>query len=168
MADFNKFAPHLLQLEGGYVWHPDDNGGPTNKGVTLRTYRQYCGSDKTVADLKGMSFEVWKGIMKDMYWDKCLGDHIASQSLAEIIADWAVNSGTTGIRRVQEITGVRPDGCFGSQTLAAVNGANPQELFDRIKAARKQFYVDIVKHSPNQKVFMNGWMNRIGSFVFEY
>lgn len=166
MADFSKFAPLLLQLEGGYVWHPDDQGGPTNMGVTLRTYRSYCGQDKTVADLKQMSFGTWKGIMKDMYWDKCQADKINSQPLAEIIVDWCVNSGSTGIRKVQEILSLKPDGIVGPLTLAAVNGHRPQELFDRIKAARKQFYIDIVKRNPSKKVFMNGWMNRLESFAF--
>ncbi|MGN1221257.1 MAG: glycoside hydrolase family 108 protein [Candidatus Cryptobacteroides sp.] len=167
MADFNKFAPHLLQLEGGYVWHPEDKGGPTNKGITLRTYRQYCGQDRTIADLKEMSFGTWSKIMKDQYWDKCRADEITNQSVAEIVVDWCINSGPVGLRKVQEMLSLKPDGIVGPKTLVAINGANPQELFGRIKAARKQYFVDIVKRSPGQKAFMSGWMNRINSFIFE-
>ena len=166
MADFMKFAPHLLQLEGGYVWHPEDKGGPTNTGITLRTFRQHCGQDRTIADLKEMSYGTWCKIMKEQYWDKCRADEISSQSVADIVVDWSVNSGLVGLRKVQEILSQKPDGIVGPKTLAAINGAEPQELFERIKAARKQFYIDIVKRSPSQKVFMNGWMNRINSFVF--
>ncbi|MGM9763369.1 MAG: glycoside hydrolase family 108 protein [Candidatus Cryptobacteroides sp.] len=167
MADFIKFAPLLLQLEGGFSYNRYDKGGPTNMGVTLKTYQAYCGEDKNAADLKQMSYGVWRGIMKDMYWDKCRADEIRSQSLAEIIVDWHVNSGLVAIRKVQEIAGVKPDGIFGPATLSAVNSHNPHELFDRILAARKQFFVNIVKRAPNQKIFMNGWMNRLNSFVFE-
>lgn len=166
MADFKKFSPLLKKLEGGFVDHPADKGGATNMGVTLRTFRGYYGTEKTVQDLKGMSDEQWEHIMKDGYWDKCMADYIKSQSLAEIIVDWCVNSGSSGIQKVQEIAGVRPDGMFGPLTLQAVNGYNPHELFDRIKAARRQFYIDIVKRNPSQKVFMNGWMNRLESFAF--
>ena len=105
--------------------------------------------------------------MKDLYWDKCLADKIENQSVAEIVVDWCVNSGMVGLRKVQEIAGVKPDGIAGPKTLAAINGANPKELFDRIMSARQQFYVNIVKRNPTQKVFMNGWMNRLGRFKFE-
>ena len=167
MADFKRYAKKLIQLEGGYTNHPDDQGGPTNQGVTLNTYRSYCGQEKTIKDLRNMSYGIWCDIMKDMYWDKCLADKIDNQSVAEILVDWCVNSGFVGLRKVQEIVGTKPDGIAGPKTLAAINGADAKELFDRIMAARKQFFINIVKRNPNQKVFINGWMNRLLMFKFE-
>ena len=167
MADFKKYAPKLLQLEGGYTNHPDDQGGPTNLGITFKTYKEYCGQEKTIKDLQNMSYGTWESIMKDLYWDKCLADKIENQSVAEIMVDWCVNSGMVGLRKVQEIAGTKPDGIAGPKTLAAINGSNQEELFDRIMSARKQFYVNIVKRDPRQKVFMNGWMNRLLMFKFE-
>lgn len=167
MADFKKYAPKLLQVEGGYVNHPDDSAGPTNKGITLATYRDYCGQDKTIADLQNISYGTWQKIMKDMYWDKCKADHIDSQSVAEILVDWCVNSGMVGLRRVQELVGAKPDGIAGPITLSLINTSDPKMLFDRIMAARNQFYINIVKKNPSQKVFMNGWMNRLGHFKYE-
>lgn len=167
MAEFSKYAPKLLQLEGGYTNHPDDLGGPTSKGITLKTYQEYCGQNKTIKDLRNMSYGTWCDIMKDLYWDKCLADKIENQSVAEITVDWCVNSGMVGLRKVQEIAGVKPDGIAGPKTLAAINDANQEELFNRIMSARQQFYVNIVKKNPTQKVFMNGWMNRLGRFKFE-
>lgn len=167
MADFKKYAPKLLQLEGGFVNHTDDKGGITNLGVTLNTYRQYCGQEKTIKDLRNISFGTWENIMKDLYWDKCLADEIENQCLAEIIVDWCVNSGMVGLRKAQEIAGVKPDGIAGPKTLDAINGADARELFERIWNARRQFYVNIVKRNPSQKVFMNGWMNRLAMFKFE-
>lgn len=167
MADFKRYAPKLLQLEGGYTNHPEDEGGPTNLGVTLRTYRAYCGNEKTIKDLRNMSYETWQNIMKDLYWDKCLADKIDSQPLAELIVDWCVNSGMVGLRKVQEIVGCRPDGIAGPITLSMINSSDAESLFNRIWDARKQFYTNIVKNSPSKKVFMNGWMNRIHKFKFE-
>lgn len=136
-------------------------------GVTLKTFRDYYGNDKTISDLKSMNSIQWEHIIKNGYWDKCKADYITSQSVAEIFVDWCVNSGLAGIRKVQDITGVRPDGNVGPLTIKAVNANDPQELFTRIKEARKQFYVNIVRRDPSQKVFMNGWMNRIDSFTFK-
>lgn len=167
MAEFKEYAPKLLQIEGGFVNHPDDKGGITNLGITLTTFRQYCGAGKTIKDLRNMTYGTWCEIMKDLYWDKCLADEIENQAVAEIVVDWCVNSGTIGLRKVQEIVGVKPDGIAGPKTLDAINGADQKDLFDRIMSARNQFYVNIVKKNPSQRVFMNGWMNRLGMFKFE-
>lgn len=167
MADFSKYAPKLLKFEGGYVNHPDDPGGPTCKGVTLATYRAYCGQEKTVKDLQNISFGTWEKIMKDLYWDRVKGDEIENQSLAEIIADWAVNSGLTGVMKMQEVVGCKPDGIVGPITLSLINTSDAEQLFDRIWKARQQYYINIVKRNPKKKVFMAGWMNRLNSFKFE-
>ena len=167
MADFKKYAPKLLKLEGGYSWHSEDKGGPTCAGVTLKTYQSYFGEDKTKEQLRDISYKDWCYIMKDGYWDKCKADMIENQQLAEIIVDWCVNSGSVGIRKVQEIVGCKPDGIVGSITLSLINTADAESLFDRIWKARQQFYINIVKKNPSQKVFMNGWMNRLNVFKYE-
>ena len=167
MADFSRYAPKLLQLEGGFVNHPNDTGGPTNKGVTLATYQRIFGQDKTVEDLKKMTDGEFRIVMDESYWKLYKGDEINNQSLAELMIDWGINSGIGGIRKAQEVAGVKPDGIVGPKTIAAFNSADQQELFQRIWNARHQYYINIVKRSPAKKVFMNGWMNRLNSFQFE-
>lgn len=167
MADFKKYAPKLLQLEGGFVNHPEDKGGITNCGITLETFRSFFGQDKTVKDLQSMSYGMWKDIIKAGYWDKVKGDEIENQSLAELIADWCVNSGLSAIRKVQEVLGCKPDGIVGPITLSLINSSDAEKLHERIWNARHQFYINIVKRNPRQKVFMNGWMNRLNRFKFK-
>ena len=111
MADFQKYAPKLSKLEGGFSNRKADRGGPTNRGVTLRTFREFYGSDKTVEDLRNMTDEQWTHIMKSGYWDKCKADEIKSQSVAEFFSDWCVNSGTGMIRKIQFLLGVRIRKC---------------------------------------------------------
>lgn len=101
------------------------------------------------------------------YSKEDLADKIENQSLAEIIVDWCVNSGMVGLRKVQEIVGCKPDGIAGPITLSLINTSDAETLFDRLWKARYQFYINIVKRNPSQKVFMNGWMNRLNSFKFE-
>ena len=45
MAKFENFAGKLLRLEGGYVNHPLDKGGPTKYGVILSVWKEH-GHDK--------------------------------------------------------------------------------------------------------------------------
>jgi lysozyme family protein len=167
MAEFSLYAPKLLQCEGGFSWHPLDKGGATCKGVTLQTYREHYGQHKTEKDLKDIPYGEWMHIMKVGYWDRVRADEIVSQPVAEIIADWCVNSGAAGVRKAQEVIGVKPDGIVGKVTLSAINAADPEELHRRLWSARQQFFINIVKRNPSQKVFINGWMNRLNKFQYE-
>lgn len=161
MANFYEFAPLLHSLEKGVADHKEDKGGFTVDGVTLSTFRQFYGSHKTEADLRNISTFQWNNIMKSGYWDKCKADQIDNQKTAEIIADWCVNSGTSRIRDVQTILGVKPDGAVGPITLKAINGADQRVLYDRIRMAREQWYHKRVQIDPSQKKFLKGWLNRL-------
>ncbi len=161
MANFYDFAPLLHSLEKGISNRASDRGGFTVDGVTLTTFRQFYGQDKTEDDLRNMTRSQWRHIMKTGYWDVCKADRIDDQKLAELIVDWCVNSGTARIRNVQTILGVRPDGCVGTITLGAINGGDADELYRRIMTARRGWFERIVRNDPRQKVNLHGWMNRL-------
>lgn len=166
MANFDLYAPTLKRLEGGFVNNSADTGGATNRGVTLTIFRAFFGKDKDVTDLKNMTDAQWKVIMKS-YWDRCKGDEIKNQSVAEIIVDWHINSGYPPLKKVQGILGVKQDGIFGAKTLAAINGSDQECLHCRIKRARRAYYENIVNANPSQSVFLKGWLNRIETFKFK-
>ena len=172
MADVNKFLPFVLKWEGGFVNDPADAGGATNKGVTLSTWKR-VGYDKNkdgvidVKDLKQLTNEdVLNRVLKPYYWDRWQADRIKSQSVAEILVDWVWGSGRYGITIPQRILGVKVDGIVGPKTLAAVNEANPRDLFFRIKAARVRYFLDICRARPANKKFFRGWMNRLDDLTF--
>ena len=167
MANHLLLIPKVLKWEGGFVNHPSDKGGPTNKGVTLSTFRKYFGKTKTVDDLKNITNEQWQYIFKNGYWDRWKADEIKTQSIAELLVDWVYNSGVWGIKYPQQVLGVVPDGVVGPKTLASINNyANQEELFNRLWNRRKKHYEDIVKKNPSQKVFLRGWLNRLNSFRY--
>lgn len=171
MANVEKLAPFILKWEGGFVNDPDDLGGATNRGVTLATYMQYCRNKgypvPTVERLKNLSDHEWTEILKTMYWDRWKADQIESQSVANILVDWAWASGNYGIKIPQQLLGVTVDGIVGLKTLEAVNSRNSRELFDMIKIARFDFIEDICRKRPANNKFKRGWFNRINDFIFE-
>lgn len=166
MASFDKYAPRLKRWEGGFADDPRDAGGATFMGVTLATYRLHFGADKTVEDLKRMTAAQWKHIMKGTFWDKCWADQIRNQSVAEIFVDWCVNSGLGMIKKVQALVGTTADGVVGPKTLAAINGADAQQLHFRIKTARSTYYTAIVRSRPANIAFYDGWMSRLADYKF--
>ena len=180
MADYRKLKPFILRWEGGYINDQADLGKQTNKGVTLSTYRSVFGKNKTVSDLKKITDEQWEFIFKKYYWNRWKADDIKSQKVANILVDWVWGSGSHGIKIPQTLLGVVADGIVGSKTIAAVNNANPDKLFDSIYKARETFLRNLADKSVaayekkigrkatekellkyTQKRFLKGWLNRL-------
>lgn len=73
-------------------------------------------------DLKELTDDQAGLIYKSQYWNPCNGDKIKSQRIANLLVDWAVNSGVrTACKGLQRILGVTVDGIIGPQTLNAIN-----------------------------------------------
>ncbi|MFR9603282.1 MAG: glycosyl hydrolase 108 family protein [Rikenellaceae bacterium] len=167
MADIETLAPFILSFEGGFVDHPNDRGGATNKGVTLSTWRSYgydidTDGDIDVEDLKSLSDrEVIDHILRPHYWDRCRADEIQDQSIANMVVDWVWGSGAWGIKHTQQVLGLERDGVVGPKTLEALNGDNPEAIFEALKRRREQHFRSIVDNDPSQGVFLNGWLRRL-------
>ena len=106
MARAEQLIPFILRWEGGFSDHPADRDGATNRGVTLATFQQFYGADRTADDLRAMTDEQWLHIFREGYWNRWQADRIASQSLANLLVDWVWASGSHGITRPQRILGV--------------------------------------------------------------
>lgn len=184
MADFKKMIPFIFHFAAGVAvsdlkkpleqqfelakkkgWSkdPDDPGGATMIDVTLGAYEQYCRRKgyprPTELSLRNIPFSQWQDILKTMYWDKMCGDEILSQGIANICVDWLWASGVKRIKNIQSIVGVKADGIVGPKTIAAINAANPVELFTKIYNARVVFYQ---KCSGYWK-YGKGWMRRLNA-----
>lgn len=165
MAKFDILFPTILRLEGGFSHIPGDAGGATNKGITFAVFsawrRAHGRPSPTIADLRMLTDDEAFAIYKQKFWDKWRADEIKSQKVANIVVDWVINSGTHGITKPQELLGVTADGIVGTKTLAAINAADPDEFFERVYAARVEFYNSIVARKPSQRKFLSGWLNRL-------
>lgn len=166
MANFDIYAQFLKSWEAGYSYVKGDRGGKTYKGVTSATWADYCKRRNLYgysAQLKNMTDAQWTDIMKGGYWDACWCDLIHSQGVANIMADWSINSGPAlVIRKVQTIIGkgLKVDGKMGPNTLSAINAMTPGVLFIHIRNKRKEYYENLAKKDKTQAKFLKGWLRR--------
>lgn len=162
-----------LARKKGWSDDPDDPGGATMIDVTLSTYTAFRKSKgittTTKSDLRRISFHEWTDILKTMFWDKWRADEIVSQGIANLLVDWIWASGAKSIRDAQRVIGVKADGIVGPKTLAAINTAQQEELFFRLRDARELYY----RRCRASWKYLNGWLRRLnailpeGSFDFQ-
>lgn len=175
MANFQLFIPILQRVEGGYQNLVGDSGNynslgqrvGTNYGISARFYEDIIKRPPTVADMKAITKDQAKAMYKKYFWDDVHGDLMINQSVANIIADHAVNGGESSIGKiVQKILvndfkkSLSIDGDIGPKTVEAINSVNQQLLFNKIKAGRENAYYNLGGE------FLAGWLERLKSFNF--
>jgi lysozyme family protein len=153
--------PHALALvladEGAFVDDPLDNGGATNHGVTLSTYRQLMKPGATVADLKNITQAELATIYRKDYWNAICGDQLPS-GLDYATFDYAVNSGPgRAAKALQSLVGVAVDGSIGPKTLAAVQSKDTPTLVKQLCNSRLIFLETL----PTWGHFGKGWAARV-------
>jgi lysozyme family protein len=160
MADFITAVSKTLVFEGGYSDLPADKGGPTKYGISSHRYPD--------EDIENLTLERAKFLYKRDYWDKLALDFITSQAVAEEMFDTAVNMGPhIAVEIAQEALGylgkkLSIDGVIGPVTVQAIN-TYPHEnaLLKTMNGLQFMRYVNIVRVSPDQKVFFRGWLSRV-------
>lgn len=175
--DYRDAIKKVLEHEGGYVNHPADRGGPTNWGVTQKTYDLYMSQitgrpyQSTIDEIKAMPIGNAISIYKALYWDKLSGDKIKKYSVAAAIFDQAINRGVSAaVKQAQKvltntfkIPGIAQDGVMGNMTLTALNTVDEAKFLSSYLQESILAYQKIVQNNPSQSVFLNGWLKRVES-----
>lgn len=179
----SKSFPQSLQLvlahEGGFVNHPADPGGATNKGVTQGVYDTYRKSMKLSSrSVKSITKAEVEDIYRNQYWGKIDGDGLPA-GIDYAVFDYAVNSGVgkavkdlqrtlrAWSNRIGEVANIRVDGVMGQATLAAAEAAaNADECaFIESLCDRRMTFLKSLK---TFKTFGKGWTRRVEGAVEGY
>lgn len=159
----------VLEREGGYVDHPLDKGGPTNRGITIGTLSSWRNEKATPEDIKELSEEEAREIYTNKYWAGPGIDRLGLPEWAvEAVFDSAVLHGPYGtVRMLQRAAGVKADGVIGPKTIWAVQSLTPKVLTLRFIKERIVYLGAIVERSPGQAVFLKGWLNRATDLMLD-
>jgi lysozyme family protein len=157
--NFDFALTEVLKHEGGYVNHPRDPGGATNRGVTQATYDRYRRSRALIPrDVRHITWVELKNIYKNEYWHRVRGDDLPD-GLDLAVFDFAVNSGPARAAQfLQRLAGAEADGLIGPATLRAV-ADHRGGLIDLLCDTRLSF----LKSLKHWDTFGKGWSRRIES-----
>ena len=177
MADFNKSMVTILEHEGGYVNNPNDPGGATNYGISMRFLadQQNMGDfdgdgDLDIEDIKNMTVEQATEVYRTCWWDKYNYGAIVDQTIATKVFDLSVNMGAkrahillqTALNKAFGLK-LTEDGILGKATMGVINACSDdteQTLLTAYCDEAYGFYQRIIAKNPKLKVFEKGWKRR--------
>ena len=161
---FDTALKFVLRWEGGFVDHPNDPGGRTNKGVTQKVYDAWCGRQGLAPqDVKLINDADVHSIYGSDYWlpPRC---DLLEPPLDLVQFDTAVNMGVgRAVRFLQASAGAGVDGDFGPGTERAVAQSDAGTLLGAYCDRREEFYRALVRKNAKFGVFLKGWMNRLNA-----
>lgn len=186
---FPKIHAATMGNEGGYANNPADVGGETYKGIA-RTYWPKWQGWRLVDGVKALltpqphygteSYRNWvkylNGKLAELnqlqaavvefyrvnFWQAHRLGEISDKAAAKWIYDHVVNAGARGIMWAQLAARVTPDGLVGPATLAAINGADPAVILERMEDIAGAYRLDRAHDNPSQIQFLVGWLRRDG------
>ena len=152
----------ILHHEGGYVNHPKDPGGETNKGITKRVYENWCiEQDLLQKEMKDLRISDVAPIYRQNYWDRLKADALP-HGVDLCVFDMGVNAGTgRGARFLQKCVGAVSDGAIGPNTLRQVNEyieVNGLQATIQTYQTNRQRYYEKLK---TFETFGRGWTRRV-------
>lgn len=157
MSRFVTILPLVLKHEGGFVDHPLDPGGATNKGITQKTYDVHrIGRGKKPQSVRLIELAEVADIYRSMFWEPIRGDELPI-GWDYAIFDFGVNIGPARAVRYAQLTlKLRDDGVVGPKTIAALKAATKENL-DAYIDKRREFLCSL----PTFVTFGKGWLRRV-------
>lgn len=165
---FDAALKFVLRWEGGFVDHPNDPGGRTNKGVTQKVYDGWRSRQgQPLRDVKLIEDSEVDSIYASDYWLPPRCDLLATP-LELVQFDTAVNMGVgRAVRFLQGSVGCAVDGDFGPGTERAVAQCDAGTVVGAYCDRREAFYRDLAQNNPKLAVFLKGWLNRLNALRTE-
>jgi lysozyme family protein len=160
----------IMDNEGGYTDHAADRGGPTNAGVTVPAWREYCADTGRNDAGRAMASLTLDEVLAFYWWwwgAAELGLKLLESPAVQLFTfDSSVLFGRGRAARWLQDTAnlfgarLNTDGVVGPRTAAAVNALEPSRLVSLLYDARMHRHNLVVAKNPAQAVFAKGWKNR--------
>ena len=173
MSDFSIAILPLLKHEGGWVDDPNDSGGETAWGISMK-WIQSQGLQPQDLDLPdfdpgclhALTLDKAKELYRKYFWDPNKYDQLSDQRVANKIFDMCVNMGAHQAHLLAQRACVSCnhstviDGILGPNSIATINSIKPEEFIAALILKQRAFYYSLAAKNPKLQVFLGGWLKR--------
>lgn len=163
----------ILRREGGFIDDPDDLGGVTNHGITLRTLSEVRGRPVGREDVMALDINEAREILREQNY-RAPGIDRLPAALQPFLTDCAVNHGPrAAIRMLQSVLAAvgaeapAIDGRLGPETARLSETETRRlgpALLRSLVEERRRLYYRIVAKRPQSGKFLSGWLRRADEF----
>lgn len=183
MSTFIDAIDTVLAHEGGFADDPNDPGGATNYGISLRWLRREGidldmddDDDVDVIDVRQMPRSRAVALYREHWWKRYRYHRLEAQTVATKVFDLAVNMGhRQAVRILQRALQacrcpVIVDGILGSNTTGAANELPPARMLPAIRSEAAGFYRLLIGRNaalrdhgidaPDFRQYERGWLRR--------
>lgn len=185
-AGFQNFANDRANYVNGFLIG-------TNHGISAQAYGTFYKKVPTIADIKALTTDQAELIFKALFWDQVNCDNINNQSVAALMFQFIIGSGTSQLSDIKDIA----NSTHGSAVLVSndlpitkadtvfINGIDQAKFHANMKAWRFSYYDRVVAYSildwekkhgrkitdkeamtETSKQFLQGWKNRLNGHIF--
>ena len=173
MAEFDLAIERILREEGGFVDDPDDSGGATNYGVSLRWLESHPDigdldhdGDVDADDIRGMTQEDAVRIYFEYWWQKFRYGEIEDQRVANTLFSFSVNMGPRQAHKLiqdallvcGEVLAV--DGDLGPISRTSIKNVSQDMLLGALRSRAACFYRHLAYRKPRLEKYVAGWLKR--------
>jgi glycosyl hydrolase family 108 len=167
---FYEACDHLIQAEGGFVNNPNDPGGATKYGITLKTLRAFKKNDALdLKDIEAMNLDTAQEIYLESFYKPLGLDLCLNRWACIILLDQAANRGLSAVQvDLTQSLGYKLSPSY-PKIVDILNFYESE--FDKLPLLNVTFCIDFlvrsqahyiqkVKNDPKLGVFLGGWLNR--------
>lgn len=170
---FLAVMEQTFHWEGGVANVEHDKGGLTNMGITKPFLSQYLGRPATDDDIVHLTREAALDAYYKLVWEGFRITHYPDFLRLELFNAYTGSTwlGNVCTKRLQEGTGLFPDGIVGPKSVAQFRRMDdwPQDeklMFNqKFVALMIEELIGICERDPTQIKFMRGWFRRYNSFL---
>lgn len=156
--NFVQSLTMVLAHEGGWSDHPSD-GETKMRGISLRMFQRYYGSDKNKNDLHNIDDIKINRIYREAYWDQCLCDDLPN-GIDYVVFDTAIHSGPQkAIEWLQKAAKITQNGIITKETINMIVDMDIEILINRMIYER----LTAIMRLPGWAMLKHKWMKRIQS-----
>jgi lysozyme family protein len=164
--NFDEAFKFTMFNEGGFSNIPEDSGGATNFGITIKTLKCYRNAPVTIDDVRNLDIHEAKEIYKKLYWLELKCDKISKTAICICLFDVGV---LFGVKRCSLMAQkalsqcghlLLCDGIIGEKSISELNNTDANKFIGAFYGKVSSRIRHIVAANPKQVIFKKGWDTR--------